>query len=199
MKKLMWCAVSLLGFSVAADAVTFSTFVGSGAINAVEGQNNTIAFTYAGNKFIGSVYTGANNLQLYSTDLNGGNVQKFGTAMSNGFSGEVVVGGALGRGGFTSGDVFAGAGTQLFHYTNSGGAPVAFGSAFDATIRGILFDPGSSFGGNMLVSTSNGKIWSVTSGGIQTLLANVGEDTEGMDIATSNWGTFAGQLLVGCP
>ena len=44
----------------------------------------------AGDKFVGSVFTGANNLQLFSTDLNGGNVQAFGAPLPTG-AGEVVV------------------------------------------------------------------------------------------------------------
>jgi hypothetical protein len=49
----------------------------------------------------------------------------------------------------------------------------------------------------MLVTTSSGRIFRVNSGGVATLVASVGEDTEGMDIATSAWGAFAGDLLVG--
>jgi hypothetical protein len=198
MKKEMLLALALLAMvsmCANADLVNFSTFVTGPSIIAAEGQNNTIAYTYAGNKFVGSVYFGANNLQLYSTDLTGGNVQKFGNPLPAG-GGEVVLAGALGKGGFTTGDIYAGSGNQLYHYGNGGGAPVAFGAAFDGGIRGILFDPGASFGGKMLVSTTNGKIWVVDSAGNESLLASVGEDTEGMDIATTAWGAFAGQVLV---
>src|SRR5215831_898704 len=75
--------------------ITFAPFVSSGSIGAVEGQTNTIGFTYAGNKFVGSVYFGGNNLQLYSTDLSGGSVAKFGSPLPTG-SGEVVLAGSLG-------------------------------------------------------------------------------------------------------
>ena len=34
----------------------FNEFVSGSSINAVEGQNETIGFAYAGNKFVGSVY-----------------------------------------------------------------------------------------------------------------------------------------------
>jgi PEP-CTERM motif len=63
-------------------------------------------------------------------------------------------------------------------------------------VRQIFFDPGSSFGGNMLVSTNTGQIFKIDSGGTVNLLTNIGEDTEGMDIATTAWGSFAGDLLV---
>lgn len=68
-------AVLLLAASISlrADSINFSTFVSSSSIAAVEGGNNsTIAFNYAGNKFVGSVYLGVDNNQLYSTNLTGG-------------------------------------------------------------------------------------------------------------------------------
>ena len=46
----------------------------------------------------------------------------------------------------------------------------------------------------MIVTTSSGRIYTFNSAGTPTLLANVGEDTEGMDIASS--GQYAGDLLV---
>ena len=50
----------------------------------------------------------------------------------------------------------------------------------------------------MLVTTFSGQIFEITSAGgaITTPLASTGEDTEGMDIAPSTWGPYAGQLLV---
>ncbi len=181
----------------ATAAITFSTFVDGSAINAVEGQQNTIAFTYAGDKFVGSVYFGGNNLQLYSTDLTGGNVQKFGDPLPTG-SGEVVVAASLGQGGFAQGDIYAGpANANIYHYSNAGGAPTLFATTPDGSaVRQIFFDPGSSFGGNMLVTTTSGLILKIDSTGSVTTLASVGEDTEGMDIAPSTWGSYAGSLLV---
>jgi hypothetical protein len=83
--------------------VIFSTFVSGPSIAAVEGQNATIAFNYAGNEFVGSVYPGINNDQRYSTNLTGGNVQQFGAPIPNGFAGEVVVAASLGQAGFAAG------------------------------------------------------------------------------------------------
>jgi len=176
--------------------ITFSTFVSGPAIAAVEGYNSTIAFNYAGNKFVGSVYFGANNLQLFSTDLNGGNVQKFGSPLPAG-GGEVVIGASLGQAGFAKGDIYAGPNNSIYAYANSGGVPTLFGSTDDGSVvRQIFFDPGSSFGGKMLVATSSGHILSFDSAGNRTLIANIGTDTEGMDIASTNYGKYAGQLLV---
>jgi len=200
--RLLACATLLCLGAIAADAaVTFSTFVNGGAIAAVDGGNHdTIGFTFAGNKFVGSVYNGgAGNRQLYQTDLSGGSVTAFGNLLPTA-SGEIVLGSSLGLGGFANGDVFAGSGggTQIYHYANAGGAATLFSSLLPGAgaVRQIIFNTGGSFGGDMLVSTNNGTIYRVNSLGVATLLANVGEDTEGMDIATSNWGAFAGQLLV---
>ncbi|CAM4100689.1 hypothetical protein [Roseateles saccharophilus] len=187
----------LMASGGASAAVTFSTFIQSSDINATLGQNNTIAITYAGDKFVGSVYFGSNNLQLYQSDLNGGNVQKFGAPMPSG-GGEPVVAAGLGQAGFAAGAIYAsGSDSRIYRYASSGGSPVLFGSTDDGSgVRQIFFDPGSSFGGRMLVTTTSGHILSYDSSGTRTLIASVGEDTEGMDIASSHFGKYAGQLLV---
>jgi hypothetical protein len=48
----------------------------------------------------------------------------------------------------------------------------------------------------MIVTTSSGRIYTFNSSGTPTLLANIGEDCEGMDIASSAFGKYAGDLLV---
>lgn len=189
------------GAPLSADTINFSTFVPGPSIAAVEGGNNsTIAFNYAGNKFVGSVYFGADNNQLYATDLSGGSVTQFGSPIP-GASAEVVIGASLGNGGFATGNIFAGsgAGGDIYQYANAGGAPSLFTTlpSGAGAIRQIFFDPGSSFGGNMLVSTTSGQIYQVDSTGSASFLANVGEDAEGTDIAPSTWGPYAGDLLVG--
>lgn len=205
MRKSFWAPFLALALALLvpagafASGLTFSTFVSSGDISAAEGQNQTIAFTYAGNKFVGSVYIGTNNFQLYSTDLTGHNVQKFGAPLPVGTpSGEIAVGASLGQGGFGHGDVFAGSSSDnhIYQYSNSGGNPTLFATLPSGAVRQIFFDPGSSFGGSMIVTTTSGAIYTVSSTGVVSLLANVGADTEGMDIATSAWGKYAGQLLV---
>ena len=205
MKKHLLCAAVLFSAvsisARAADTVSFSTFVTGSSIGLVEGGNTSaIAFNYAQNKFVGSVYF---DNQLYSTNLSGGGVTTFGDPLpeASGSVGEVVVGASLGQGGFPSGDIYVGsqADGNIYHYANSGGAPALFATLPGAAgvVRQVFFDPGSSFGGNMLVTTTSGNIYEVTSGGVVSLLASVGEDTEGMDIATSAWGSYAGYLLVG--
>lgn len=181
---------------VSAD-VTFSTFIQASDINATLGQNSTIGITYAGNKFVGTVYFGVNNLQLYQSDLNGGNVQKFGSPLPTG-GGEPVVASGLGQAGFAAGSIYVSAAdSHIYGYAPNGGAPVLFGSTDDGSaVRQIFFDPGATFGGKMLVTTTTGHILSFDSSGTRKLIANVGEDTEGMDIASTNFGKYAGQLLV---
>jgi hypothetical protein len=202
-KNWSWLAVLVLGASACAygDSVSFSTFVTGSNIGGVEGSNTSaIAFNYAGNKFVGSVYF---DNQLYQTNLMGVGVSTFGSPLpeSSGSVGEVVVGASLGQGGFPDGDIYAGSGAdgKIYHYANSGGAPSLFATlpSGAGTVRQIFFDPGTSFGGDMLVTTTSGNIYKVTSAGVVIPLASVGEDTEGMDIATSAWGPFAGDLLVG--
>lgn len=211
MSKRVWApvAVSLLvlvvGISASAGTVTFTTFVNGSDISAAEGGNHsTIAFNYAGNKFVGSVYF---NNQLFQADLNGGSVQAFGNPLpvASAAVGEVVVGASLGQAGFAKGDIFAGsgAGPQIYHYSNGGGSPNLFttlpnapSGALPGAVRQIFFDPGSSFSGRMIVTTSSGNIYTVGSTGVATWLASVGADTEGMDILQSGWGSFTGDLLV---
>ncbi|MEO6278822.1 hypothetical protein [Roseateles sp.] len=187
----------LLAAGSASATVSFLTFIKAIDINATLGQNNTIAITYAGDKFVGTVYFGPNNLQLYQSDLSGGNVQKFGTPMPTG-GGEPVVAAGLGQAGFAAGAIYAsGSDTKIYRYAANGGAPVLFGSTDDGSgVRQIFFDPGSSFGGVMIVTTTSGHVLSFDAGGTRSLIANVHEDTEGMDIASANYGQYAGQLLV---
>ena len=56
-------------------AITYTDFVTSADLSSVLSNNATIGFTYAGNKFVGSVYFGTNNNQLYSDRIwSGGGV-----------------------------------------------------------------------------------------------------------------------------
>jgi hypothetical protein len=191
-------ALAVAGSSAQAN-VNFSTFVTGASIDAAEGGNNaTIAFNYTGTGFVGSVYFGPDNDQLYSTNLTGGNVQQYGQAIS-GFSGEVVVGAGLGLGGFAKGAVYAGngSGPQIDRVPSSG-APTLFATVPDGgNVRQIFFDPSGNFGGDMLVTTNQGHVYKITSGGSVSLLASLGADSEGMDIASSAFGPASGDLLVG--
>ena len=189
---------TLIAVPAATGSVTFSTFVSSSSLSSLLGNTSTIGFTYAGNKFVGSVYFGSNNNQLYSTDLTGGSLALFGSPIP-GFSGEIALGSSLGLGGFPSRDIYAGSevGTSIYQFSNNGSTQGLFVTLPGGNIRGITFDDVGTFGGNMLVSTSSGRIYSVASNGSFTQIANLAQDSEGLAIGTSKFGSFAGYLLVG--
>jgi hypothetical protein len=197
-----------LGLNASPIPIDFTTFVPNSAISPIEpGGSGTIAFNYTGTMFVGSEYF---DNQLYSTNLSGGAAAKFGTPLgtgtaagvqSSGSVGEVVVGASLGQAGFAQGDVYTGsqANGDIFQYNANGTSQNLFTTLPSGSggVRQIFFDPGSSFGGDMLVTTMSGNVYKVNSAGSVSLLAAIGEDTEGMDIASSAWGPFAGDLLVG--
>ncbi|MDQ2735941.1 MAG: hypothetical protein M3Y55_13360, partial [Pseudomonadota bacterium] len=173
-----------------AHALTFSDFVTGAALDAALGQNQTIGFTYAGNKFVGSVYFGTNNNQLYSTDLTGGSVQTFGAPIA-GFSGEIYVSASLGVGGYGARDVFAGseAGNSIYRISKDGTTQSQFaGTGIVGGVRSIAFDPYGLYGNQMLVATNAGNIYTVSNTGTATLLASVGEDAEGLSFAPQTFG-----------
>lgn len=184
-----------LGLSASADTINFATFVTGSSLGSAMGSTQVIGYTYAGNKFVGSLYP--NDGRLYSTDLSGGNVQPFGVVPGAG--GETIVAASLGQGGFAAGNIFAGSGANgvIYQFANGGGAAVAFTTLPSCAcgVRSIFFDPGSSFGGNMLVTTTTGQIFKVNSLGGATQIANIGADTEGMDVVGASFGPYAGYLL----
>ena len=168
-------------------------------------NNATIGFSYAGDRFVGSVYYGTNNNQLYQTDLNGANVNVFGAPVS-GFTGEIFVSSSLGLGGFATHDVFAGseATSTIERYSQDGSTQSAFVTlpltptgGQPGGIRGIAFDPYGSYGNDMLVTTNQGNVYRVNSAGTATWLANVGADAEGIDFTPQPFGAIpTGTLFV---
>ena len=195
--KLSAVAVALAGAAGAAGAApTFSTFVSSSDLDAVLGNHATIGFAYAGDKFVGSVYFGANNNQLYSTNLNGTGVAKFGAPVA-GFSGEVYVSSSLGIGGFGPRDVYAGSqgvGT-VYRFAHDGSSQGVFTSGLSGGVRSIAFDPYGLYGNNMIVATSIGNVYSVSNTGAASLITSIGADTEGLSFAPQAFGSFAAGTL----
>lgn len=191
-------AVALATAVFSAQAVSFTTFVDSSDLSAVLSNNATIGFAYAGDKFVGSVYYGANNNQLYSTDLTGGSLAKFGAPIP-GFSGEVYVSSSLGIGGYGPRDVFAGseAGGTVYRVAHDGSSQGVFASGLAGGVRSIAFDPYGLYGNNMIVATNAGAVYRVDAAGSASLLANVGEDVEGLSFAPQTFGGHAkGTLFV---
>ncbi|HQR19319.1 MAG TPA: PEP-CTERM sorting domain-containing protein [Burkholderiaceae bacterium] len=191
---------ALLG-QAAVAAPTFNPFVTtSELINAV-GSSSAIGFSFAGNKFVGSIYY---NNQLYQTDLNGNNATAFGAPLpiTSGSAGEIYVSSSLGLGGFASRDVFAGSQTYGTVWTYANGATTAtaatpFVTGLTGGVRSIAFDPYGNYGGDMIVATFAGFVYRVNSAGVATQIASLGYDTEGLDFTPQAFGPIgAGTLVV---
>jgi len=183
--------------STATPALTFGTFVSTADLSSLLSNNATIGFTYAGDRFVGSVYFGTNNNQLYQTNLSGGGIQKFGSPIT-GFSGEIYVSASLGLGGYGPRDVFAGSeaiGTVV-RLAHDGSSQGVFASGLVGGVRSIAFDPFGLYGNQMIVATNAGRVYAVSNTGVATQLANVGEDTEGISFAPDTFGTVPFGTLV---
>lgn len=195
MARFIAIIVFVCALSAPLHAVTFNIFTDP---HPVVGPG-TIGFAYAGNKFVGSVQqdgTGA----LYSTDLTGGNVQLFAPTVSlaSSPSAEHFVSSSLGLGGFPNRDIYVAAANTIVHIANDGSASNTFVSGLAGSVRGITFDAVGTFANDMLITTDSGNIYRVGSAGSASLLASVGEDTEGLDVAPlgNGFGAFDGQLIV---
>lgn len=182
-------------------ALTFDPFVTSAELIGAVGNNAAIGFSFAGNKFVGSIYF---NNQLYQTDLAGNNATKFGAPLpiASGNAGEIYVSSSLGLGGFASRSVFAGSqnlGT-VWTYANSATTATAateFVTGLVGGVRSIAFDPYGNYGGDMIVATFAGRIYRVNSSGVATQIAALGVDTEGLDFTPQAFGNIpAGTLVV---
>ena len=190
--------LGLLAATCSASALTFSPFVTSADLAASLSNTQTIGFAYAGDKFVGSVYFGTNNNQLYQTNLSGGGVTTFGAPIP-GAAGEIYVSSSLGLGGFGSRDVFAGSEVQniVWKFNNNGSGQVSFASGLVGNVRSIAFDPYGLYGFDMIVATNLGRVYRVDAAGNATLLAITGEDTEGLSFAPQAFGPVpAGTLVV---
>lgn len=201
MKQKLLVVAGSLGLlwagSTFAAPIAFNPFVSGTDLSTALSNTGTIGFSYAGNKFVGSVYYGSNNSQLYQTNLSGGNVQKFGAPIT-GFTGEIYVSSSLGLGGFASRDVFAGseASGTIHHLSNDGLSGSSFVTGLSGGVRGIAFDPYGQYGNNMIVTTNVGNVYKVDGTGNATLLANVGGDAEGLDFTPQAFGNIAAGTLV---
>lgn len=202
MKRNFVAIAGMIGvlFSGGASAIAFNSFVTSSELTGAVGSSSAIGFAYAGNKFVGSTYF---NNQLYQTDTNGNNAQKFGAALpiASGSAGEIYVSSSLGLGGFASRSVFAGSQFQgtVWSYANAATtstAATSFVTGLVGGVRSIAFDPYGSYGYDMIVATSVGRIYRVNNAGVATQIANLGVDSEGLDFTPQAFGTHAAGTLV---
>ncbi len=191
--------LALFAFTVPAShaAVTFSTFItGSQLISAVGGQT-PIGLAYAGDRFVGSAnYPGGN--QLYQSSFDGSAVSKFGAPLT-GFSGEIFVASSFASGPYGSNVIFAGAenSSTIMRIAHDGSSQGVFASGLVGDVRSIAFDPFGNYGDGMVVATNLGNIYEISSLGIPTLIASIGEDTEGLAFAPQDFGAYTvGTLFV---
>ena len=192
--------VAVQGATAPAEAINFNQVF----VTPNQGAG-TIGFAFAGNKFVGTVQRDGLNV-MYQTDLTGGNVQAFapGVSLLGNPSSEHFIASSLGLGGFPSRDLFVASGTTVRHLTNAGAdagvlvnLDAVSGAGTGNFVRGITFDGVGSFGNDMLVTTTTGRVFRVKSDGTASVLASVGEDTEGLDVAPiGTFGPHAGSLLV---
>ena len=202
MKQGLAVVVAVLCLTIAESsyAIVFDPFVTSAELIGAVGNDDAIGFSFAGNKFVGSIY---HNNQLYQTDLAGNNAQVFGAPLPHpGDPGEIYVSSSLGLGGFASRDIFAGSQNSgtVWTYANgasSGDAATVFASGLTGGVRSIAFDPYGNYGYDMIVATFAGRIYRIDSSGAATEIANLGVDTEGLDFAPQAFGPHpAGTLFV---
>ena len=177
--------------------ITFNStpFVTQSQLNSIySGNASPIGITFAGNEFVGTGGYAGSNL-LYSTNLSGGNISVFGAVP--GASGEVVLAASPNGSGYGSNDIYSGSGAngQIYKFANSGGTPTLFATVGNGQVRGINFDTTGLYGDNMIVTTTAGEVYEVSTTGVVTQLANLGTDTEGIGFATQQFGTFAAGTL----
>lgn len=111
-------------------------------------------------------------------------------------------------GGFTVGDLFVGNGVdgQIVRITQNGASVinpwVDLPGDNNGLIRGSLYvDRTGVFGGDLMVVTTNGEVWRITSAGVPTPLATItGVHLEGAAVVPdkpARFGPIAGRLIVG--
>jgi hypothetical protein len=205
-KHAIWltiCAAMLaLAPTASADPITLS--------DVATGFNSPIGVDYhapTNSLILSANYpTGAgHNFEL--VDTNGTHTQ-FSTV--SGLGDEIYIAAArTTANGFTAGETFTGNG-------NAGGVlkmspdgtsvtttwvDLAAGFGETGLLRGALhIDTTGVFGGDLIVGTTAGNVYRITSGGVATFLANVGSNVEGLvtvpnDVA--RYGAWAGKILGG--
>ncbi len=110
-------------------------------------------------------------------------------------------------GGFIAGDLFIGNGIdgQINRVTDNGATLinpwVDLPGVNNGLMRGSLYlDRTGVFGGDLIVVTTTGEVWRITSAGVPTRLAAVGVHLEGMIVVPpfpARFGPLAGQIIAG--
>ena len=109
-------------------------------------------------------------------------------------------------GGFTAGDLFTGNGVdgQIARITNGGATVITtfadLPGAGNGLMRGSLYvDRTGVWGGDLIVVTTGGEVWRVTSAGVPTLLADFNVHLEGLITVPNDvaYGPLAGKIIAG--
>lgn len=110
-------------------------------------------------------------------------------------------------GGFTTGEVFTGTGGdgEIIRIAANGASSinpwVSLPGSINGLLRGSLYvDRTGVYGGDLLGATTAGQVWRITSGGVATMLADVGEHLEGLLSVPDNsaqYGPLAGKIIAG--
>jgi hypothetical protein len=115
-------------------------------------------------------------------------------------------GGDMSLGGFAAGELFTGTGTpgHVARISADGSSllnPWVILPGESGLIRGSLYvDRTGVFGGDLIVVTSAGGVWRVSSGGAAALLANIPTHLEGVITVPDDavqYGPWAGKILIG--
>jgi len=175
--------------------------------------NNPVGIEYhpPSNRMIVSVFYGngqPHNFEFVNTD---GTREQFSNI--SGFTDEVYFaiardeGGGHNIGGFAAGEMFVGTGVPgVIARVSPDGAtvdnPWVTLPGETGLMRGMLqFDRTGTFDGDLIVTTTAGNVWRVTSAGAPTMLANLGGgDWEGLAVVPNDplrYGPWAGKIVVG--
>jgi hypothetical protein len=110
-------------------------------------------------------------------------------------------------GGFVTGELFTGNGVdgQIVRINPDGTSfinPwVDLPGTGNGLMRGSLYvDRSGVYGGDLLVATTVGQLWQVTSAGASTLISNLGVHLEGLMVIPNDaarWGRYAGKIIAG--
>jgi hypothetical protein len=171
--------------------------------------NNPIGIDYhePTNSVVMSVFYSSGSPRNFERVNLDGSHTPFSTA--SGFTDEVKIATVRsgGVGGFTTGDLFTGNGVdgQVVRIT-AGGATVinpwvSLPGGGNGLMRGALHvDRTGVFGGDLIVVTTAGEVWRVTSAGSPTMLADVNVHLEGVSTVPNNavkYGPLAGKIIAG--
>src|SRR3989454_2625415 len=182
--------ITMLGVVLLSSQVVFSKV----GVQSFASLPKPVSVTWTGSAFIASSRDGVTKLVKVGTD---GSVQPFATSFTG--EGEVYVAVSPGQAGFPPGELFLCSGDSVYEVDSSGASAKVFSTpAKGTTINFLAFDNDGSWGFLLYALGTAGQVWSIDSNGKASLVANLGDKLtpEGVAIAPSTFGRFAGDMLV---